>query len=148
MQVRPMKVINLLLLISLATLIAACGKEGPKLAQTSDAGFVIQEVKVGAADAGSVEPKQALMQNKPIRVEIRSVPSNSPKMARVDVKLIELKTGLVAGTATRQLSGSGESAAVELKSSNEWHPGRYLIEIRIDGKLSASRDIDVFGASM
>lgn len=118
------------------------------MAHTSDAGFVIQEVKVGAADAGSVEPKQALMQNKPIRVEIRSVPSNSPKMARVDVKLIELKTGLVAGTATSQLSGSGESAAVELKSSNEWLPGRYLIEVRIDGKLSASRDIDVFGASM
>lgn len=116
MQARPMKVINLLLLISLAALVVACGKEEPKLAQTLDAGVVIQEVKVGAADAGSVEPKQALMQNKPIRVEIRSVPSNSPKVAKVDVKLIELKTGLVAGTATSQLSGNGESAAVELKS--------------------------------
>ncbi|MEA9826670.1 hypothetical protein VDG09_03200 [Xanthomonas campestris pv. raphani] len=143
-----MKVINLLLPISLAALVVACGKEEPKLAQTLDAGVVIQEVKVGAADAGSVEPKQALMQNKPIRVEIRSVPSNSPKVAKVDVKLIELKTGLVAGTATGQLSGSGESAVVELKSSNEWPTGRYLIEVRIDGKLSASRDIDVFGASM
>ncbi|MFO3707566.1 hypothetical protein ACI6Q5_21960 [Xanthomonas codiaei] len=143
-----MKAINLLLLISLAALVVACGKEEPKPAQTLDAGAVIQEVKVGAADAGSAELKQALTQNKPIKVEIRSVPSSSPKVAKVDVKLIELKTGLVAGTATSEILAKGGSAVVELKSANQWPPGRYLIEVRIDGKLSASRDIDVFGASM
>ncbi|MBG3850979.1 hypothetical protein ABQZ69_05640 [Xanthomonas sp. WHRI 8391] len=64
-----MKVINLLLLISLAALVVACGKEGPKLAQAADAGVVFQEVKAGTADAGSIEPKQLLMHNHPIMVE-------------------------------------------------------------------------------
>lgn len=64
--------------------------------------------------------------------------------SKLEGRLIELKTGQVAASANIDLS---DSSALEQKlvfrRAAPWMPGRYLIEMTLDGRMIAQQDVDV-----
>lgn len=141
-----MKKVRTLLVVVAVTMAAACGKEVPPSVQAKASALVIKEIRVGPAAEGGSASSQPLTPRTPIAVEVRGSGGEPSQLAAVEVKLIELKTGAIAGTANGKLSGGGSMLALQIPGDSDLAPGRYLVEVELDGLLAGSRDVDVFGS--
>lgn len=142
-----MKKIRTLLLAVAVTMVAACGKDMPPPVQADTGALVIKEIHVAPAGQGGATSQQPMTPRTPMVVEVRGAAGSPSQLASVEVKLIELRTGVIAGTATGKLSGGGSMLALQIPGSPDLAPGRYLVEVKLDGVLAGSRDVDVFGAT-
>lgn len=64
--------------------------------------------------------------------------------SRLTGRLLELRSGRTVASASIELGK--EPAAeypLELRASMDWVPGRYLVELDLDGKMIGQRDIDI-----
>ena len=115
----------------------------PKQAAAAPLQIAAIHVGPGAKDA----PPAPQTAQQPVRVQIDTRGSSAG--AQLQVKLIELKSGRQVGLVERRIVAAGP-LATQLKldpPSTRWNPGRYLIEISLDGKLAEQRDFDIFEAA-
>lgn len=140
-----MKMISTLALAVAVMMVAACGKDVATPAQTGAGAPMIREIHVGSGEGGGAA--QQLGPRSPVLVQVHGAGGDQTQLAAVEAKLIELKTGAVVGTATGSLHGGGDVLALKVPHDADLAPGRYLVEIRLDGRLAGSRDVDVFEAT-
>lgn len=101
--------------------------------------FGISEISVSDGSGDSPEPTNV---DDPIVVIVRS--TGRTQGADLEIKLFALANGAVAASRTLRLDGtSGAEQSVAFENAEPWEPGRYLVEVTLDGKLAGHRELDV-----
>lgn len=132
-----------LALVLLSVMLCACQKGKEPGAESKAAAAVrIEELRVGTAGANAVAA-QPQTTKAPIVLQIRT--SGEGKGAELRARLIDLKSGQQAGLAVQRVAASGASTTeLRFEPAAGWTAGRYLIEVKLDGKLVEQRDLDLF----
>ncbi|MFD1295776.1 MULTISPECIES: hypothetical protein [Lysobacter] len=137
---------RLMLVLVLLVGLSACQKEQPSVPSQTKPAVKIVELKVGqmAVEGSPVDgPQQA---DKPIVVTVQI--TGEASSAILEAKLIELKTGRSAGLQTVTFSKSIPSEhSFVFKRESVWPEGRYLVEVKLNGKLAAQQDVDVMSVN-
>ncbi len=144
------KYLPLFLSVAVALLVCAgCKPQSATAASSSPSTSAaslprLNEVLIGTGD--SVDAQHAggpLQQGQPIAIALQF---DRPTLeSDVDARVISLADGHAVGQLHHKLA-SGQSALHAQFSSDEtkaWAPGRYLLEIKLGGKLAGQRDIDI-----
>lgn len=112
-------------------------------ADTSAIPLQITEVRVGATSPASDGRPQPQTTKMPVMLEVST--RGGTAGTQLEAKLINLKNGQQAGFATKRIVASGPAVTrLVLESGSDWSAGRYLVEIKLDGKLVEQRDVDIF----
>lgn len=122
--------------IACGMFLLGCGKE-----RTPDVVSAVapslKEIRVG--DTSQVGPQYADL---PVVVTIGM--HQAMRGSKLEGRLIELRTGQVAASAN---AGPSDTAAPEQKlifrRATPWTPGRYLVELTLDGRMIGQQDVDV-----
>lgn len=103
--------------------------------------IVIEEIIIGKAGTPSGTP-EPLTTEDDISVVLKT--NGSSKTGELEVKLFDIGNGKQVDMRHERITADN-AGTTELifKSNGGWAPGRYMIEIKIDGKLSSQRDFDV-----
>jgi hypothetical protein len=136
----------------LGLLMAGCQPQAPSspaLGSQTDATSAtkplsISEVRVnkGQGDSRAGAP---LTTTDPIVVALKTI--GTAKGVELEAKLFDLSNGQVAARqAKRIVTDTPSTTELIFKSDNQWAAGRYLLEIKLDGKLAEQRDIDIVAA--
>lgn len=100
----------------------------------------IEQMLVGseAATPGALTPPTT---DKPLALSIST--SGTARDAQLLAKLIRLSDGQTVAQAVKKVTLSGPGVtALELSTPTSWSAGRHLVEVTIDRKLGAQRDVD------
>lgn len=126
-------------------LISACQqrKDETSVSQAEAAGpLQVTGVEIRATKTDDVLP-QPQTTKMPVVLEIKTRGSSSG--SQIEAKLINLKTGQQAGLIEQRIVTDGPSSTrLTFKNPAGWNEGRYLVEIKLDGKLVEQRDFDIF----
>lgn len=137
------KIVYMLALTGLLTM-SACQQRGDEAsAPGGESATLLQvtEVRILATEADKALP-QPQTTKMPVVLEIRTRGSSG---GLIEAKLINLKTGQQVGLIDRRIAvGSPGSTRLTFKNPSGWNAGRYLIEIKLDGRLVEQRDFDIF----
>lgn len=140
------RIVAISLSMTLCVAISACdgSRQGASQAPPSaEAPLSITEVRfIGLGDSadGYRNPQYA---DRPVRVQIRS--KGQGKGEVLHAKLIELANGTPVGLREHAWRAHDETAVMEFESeSGMLTPGRYLLELTMQGKLVSHHNIDVF----
>lgn len=141
----PLLLVATGLVLCMAT---GCGKQGSDPAAPEPAVAAkpvpinIEEVFVGNAGIGASRQPGPLTPNDDIHVVLKTNPSS--REGALDIRLFDIGNGKEVG-ARRVLITADHSDPIEVAFHNNgaWASGRYMVEIKIDGKLAAQRDFDV-----
>jgi len=134
-----------LLVLAIAT---ACTKDNqgavaPEVAAVNSkpVPIVIEEIIVGKAYSALGTPEPLTLEDD-IHVVLKT--NVSSKTGELEVKLFDIGNGKQVDIRNERITPDN-AGATELifKSNGGWAPGRYMLEIKIDGKLSSQRDFDV-----
>ncbi len=138
-------VVAVLLVLAVST---ACTDEKQGAAVTEPAAvgsqavpIVIEEIVVGKADSAPGTP-EPLTPEDDIRVVLKT--NASSKTGELEVKLFDIGNGKQVDIRNERIT-SDNAGATELifKHNGGWAPGRYMLELKIDGQLAGQRDFDV-----
>ncbi|MGN6223474.1 hypothetical protein [Pseudoxanthomonas sp.] len=131
--------------LMVALLTVACSPKTPaKGADTTNdsSPLVIEEIAVVGKDARSDASHSLLRPKKPLRLSIKT--SRSAKNSTMEVKVFALSTGEVKEERVEHLGDDAPSTVdLELDNAKDWSQDRYLIEIRLDGKLAGQQEFDL-----
>lgn len=121
-------------------LLSGCG-EGDKPAPVGLAASPLKEVRIDqAAQGGPHYTDQPVVMTLSLQSPLRK--------SALAGRLLELRSGQVAATAGVELSvGSAPQQSLVFSSSTPWGAGRYLIELTLDGRMIAQRDLDIVARS-
>jgi len=79
--------------------------------------------------------------DKPLAVSIST--SGTARDAQLLARLIRLSDGQTVAQASKKVTFSGPGVtALEFSAPTGWNAGRHLVEVTIDGRLGAQRDVD------
>lgn len=140
---------SLLLAISVSLALAGCNQnaeEAPRtpaeVPATEQVPTVVEEIIVGNGDDSSSTPPAPLTPKDDIDVVLRTnVPS---KGGNLEVALFDIGNGRQVGVQKERIAPDhAGTSKLTFKSKDGWAPGRYMLEIKIDGKLAGQRDFDV-----
>lgn len=135
----------------LATLVAisACQRDLPEEVATpkpvvvapASQPLTVQDVQIGA---NPIEA-QPLTTDKPIQISI-SIKGSVLKASQLKAKLFNLRQGQVVGEQMRRIGDMSAPSKIDFNFENPkgWEPGRYLLELTLDGKLLKHQELDVF----
>jgi hypothetical protein len=139
--------IALLLAVGFAITTVACQQEAqqadePATAAVEAVPVVVQEVLIGAGkDDPSGVPK-ALTPKDDVQLSLKT--NASSKSATLEVKLFEIGAGRLVEQRNATIPPNNlQPVALVFKSETGWNPGRYMFEIKLDGKLIEQRDFDI-----
>ena len=103
--------------------------------------LTIDEIRIGP----SSDPSKMLQQqtsDAPIVVAIKA--HGASPGANFQVSLFNLKNGAKAGDLVRHVTTRKPTTTIfRFDNASGWTSGRYLVEVRLDGKLVGQRDVDV-----
>lgn len=128
--------------VVLAAALCGCKPDAPSARVAPEPEFRVAEVRVvtGAEKAGPAGPQSA---DKPVVVRIRTAGRSNGQT--LQARLVELSTGVEMGLLSQgPKPGEAATALSFTPPSGGWTPGRYLLEITLDGKLVSQQDIDIF----
>jgi hypothetical protein len=121
-------------------LLSGCG-EGDKPASVGPVASPLKEVRIDQATQG--EPHYT---DQPVVATLSLQPPL--RKSTLAGRLLELRSGQVAATADVELSErSASQQSLTFRSSAPWGAGRYLIELTLDGRMIAQRDLDIVARS-
>lgn len=119
----------------MAALIGACSDTAGPATSTS-APAPLRELRVDAAEAGPHYADQPIKAALTLRPPLRK--------GRLDGRMLELRSGAVAATVAMDLDErSPPQQSLLFRPSGAWAPGRYLIELTLDGQMIGQRDVDI-----
>lgn len=103
------------------------------------AAFEIKEILV---NADSVDAQIHAGSTDPVVITIKSHGNSSG--VEIHAKLFALANGVLAASHKLNLEkSSADEQTITFKSAKPWEPGRYLVEVTVDGKLAGHRDLDI-----
>lgn len=140
-----------LVALAIAITIAAsgCQPDGqqqttPVVEATSQAAspLEVDEINVGPSSGDDGTIGQSQTPTTPIFVAVKTL--GMTQGADLQVKLFDLTNGQQAVIQTKRIkTDTPTTTEIILKRDQAWDPGRYLVEVTLDGKLVGQRDIDV-----
>lgn len=137
----------LLFASGMAITTVACQQEAQKVGEPARATaeavpVVVQEVLIGAGkDDPSGIPKP-LTPKDDLQLSLKT--NASSKSATVEVKLFEIGAGRLVEQRNATIPPNNlQPVTLVFKSETGWNPGRYMFEIKLDGKLIGQRDFDI-----
>ncbi|RMH88692.1 hypothetical protein EBB59_11475 [Lysobacter pythonis] len=140
---------NLFIAVALSSgLLAGCKPAGDaprRQNETKPEAFSITEILIQPATSaeGVMRPQTV---DAPIVVLIRNTGSAGER--QLQAKLIDIGQGKPVGARTLTYTARTPSEnTLTFKPRPAWGEGRHLLEVTLDGKLVASRDIDVFSVA-
>jgi hypothetical protein len=143
---------NLLLLLALPGAVSCHHESGEGSAASGPiaaaAPFAIQEVRLGVGvEAGPRARLTPLTTRDPVTAVL--VTTGSPNGVQLAARLLCLMTGKDVGPIAMRLDGKAAVTPVVLRfpAAADQVPGRYTLEIRLNGKLAAKRYFDVAPAT-
>ncbi|WP_141455023.1 hypothetical protein [Pseudoxanthomonas sp. z9] len=130
-------------LMAALTMTACSPGASPQGEARSDDGtpLVIEEVIIAAKGKEPDASRAALRPGQPLVLGIRT--SRSAKNSTVEAKVFALATGQVMEKRTERSDKDAETMKLDLDDAKSWSAGRYLVEIRLDGKLAAQQEFDL-----
>lgn len=142
------KLMVLVLAASVMSAAAGCRQnaDDANIAQSASADAqaptVVEEIVIGNRDDSASTPTAPLTPKDDIYVILKTnVPS---KGGNLEVVLFDIGNGKRVGIRTETISPDHPGTSkLTFRSNDGWAPGRYLLEIKIDGKLAGRRDFDV-----
>lgn len=138
-----MKLKKICLVIIVIGAIVACGRS-----EVASDVVVSQEVRIGEVVIRAMDSEGGIQDIPTVRsclsIEVSATDITDPGGHLVEARLVELRTGRTAGLNAQRIVGGATSASIMLKNSSGWQEGRHLVEVMLDGKLVASRDLDIF----
>lgn len=110
-----------------------------RVAKAAAKPFAVQEIRFGnGGDKPDPQTTKA-----PIRVTITTT-GKAAAGAQLNAKLFNLKQGRAVGEQSRQLKEENAKVEFVFSNANGFEPGRYLLELMLNGKLLGHRELDVF----
>lgn len=131
------------LVLVLTEVCAGCQQTTQSTAAAVTVPFALKEIRIGrdVADAPQGHP-EPLTTDDPAVVRIAFV--GRPPSAELSARLVFLGTGQMVGSVTQHLSQTTASPVVlRFDPTPNRAQGRYLLEIKLDGKLAQKRDVDL-----
>jgi len=120
----------------------ACQKKEPEQKSASPVSpLSVVEVRLGAAENGMLKPQTA---DAPILASVKLQGAARGQMLRA--KLLDLRDGQQVGVDERSITQSAQVQSFRFENAQGWKPGRYMLEVTLDGKLASQQDVDVMGA--
>lgn len=100
----------------------------------------VVEVRIGAMRDGRPVPQTS---DAPIlaSITLRGTAHGQVLKAR----LLDLRDGRQAGLVERAMTRSDQVQSLRFDNAAGWPPGRYMLEVTLDGKLASQQDVDVMG---
>lgn len=138
----PLKLLFGALIIALAT--TACSPAAPSQSQAGPADgspLVIEQVIISGKGEGADSPRAALKPGQPLVLGIRT--SRSAKDSMMEAKVFALATGQIQEKRLERFEDDATLKELDLDGAKGWSEGRYLVEIRLDGKLAAQQEFDL-----
>lgn len=132
-----MKGLTLVLFLCAATLFG-CSKH------RADEGSASPAVKPAVLEArlltGDATAPMIQYADKPVTVAVRATTDG----AAITGRLIELGTGIESATEVTTSSVAKPATLKFTPTGGSWAPGRYLLEISMNGKMALQRDLDIY----
>jgi len=69
--------------------------------------------------------------------------SRNAKNSTMETKVFALATGQVKEKRAERFEKDAQTTELELDDAKSWPAGRYLVEIRLDGKLAVQHEFDL-----
>ncbi len=103
--------------------------------------LAIEEVIIAAKGEKPDSSRAILRPGQALVLGIRA--SRNAKNSTVEAKVFALATGEVKEQRTEHFDKGTQTMELDLDGSKGWSEGRYLVEIRLDGKLAAQQEFDL-----
>lgn len=146
MSIHARGALNLVIFIVLF-MTAACQPTTPAHisaeAKQQDKALEIVEVLIGpASDSASLRP---ITLNDSIYVTVHTTGKSAN--AKMLVQVFALANGVVVGAKTIKLDTSSNSRqSFRFHNDSPWEPGRYLVEVTLDGKLASQSELEIYAS--
>lgn len=129
-------------ILLMCSLSVACQKKQPEEKSASPVSpLSVVEVRLGTAENGMLKPQTA---DAPILASIKLQGAARGQVLRA--KLLDLRDGQQVGVDERPIAQSEQVQSFRFENAQGWKPGRYMLEVTLDGKLASQQDVDVMGA--
>ncbi|MDV0439770.1 hypothetical protein [Xanthomonas sacchari] len=119
--------------------LGACQRQAPERnsGEVAEPLHVV-EVRIGAMRDGRPVPQTS---DAPIlaTVALRGTAQGHVLKAR----LLDLRDGRQVGLVERAMTRSDQVQSLRFDNAAGWQPGRYMLEVTLDGKLASQQDVDV-----
>ncbi|MDR6672915.1 hypothetical protein [Xanthomonas sp. 1678] len=136
------KAVAVVAILLAGALSAACQKKEPESKSASTVSpLSVVEVRLGTAENGMPKPQTA---DAPILADVKLQGAARGQVLRA--KLLDLRDGQQVGVAERSIDESAHVQSFRFENAQGWKPGRYMLEVTLDGKLASQQDVDVVGA--
>lgn len=119
--------------------LGACQRQAPEQNQATAAQPLrVVEVRIGAMRDGRPVPQTS---DAPIlaNVALRGAAQGEVLKAR----LLDLRDGRQVGLVEHAMTRSDQIQSLRFDNAAGWPPGRYMLEVTLDGKLASQQDVDV-----
>jgi hypothetical protein len=127
-----------------ALTLAACSPGAPQKNDVKPADgspLVVEEVIITSKGKNSEPLRSALSPGQPLVLSIRM--SRNAKNSTMETKVFALATGQVKEKRAERFEKDAQTTELELDDAKSWPAGRYLVEIRLDGKLAVQHEFDL-----
>ncbi|MEL4891646.1 hypothetical protein PQU63_04070 [Xanthomonas protegens] len=119
--------------------LGACQRQAPEQnPATAAQPLHVVEVRIGTMRDGRPVP-QTSDAPIPVNVALRGAAQGQILKAR----LLDLRNGRQVGLVERAMTRSDQVQSLRFDNAAGWPPGRYMLEVTLDGKLASQQDVDV-----
>jgi hypothetical protein len=133
-----------LLVFAMAFLVASagCQRNAAPAAAVPAVPFGFKEIRIGAtADVGAQAHPQFLTVRDPVIVTM--ITKGQPKDVELAARLIALGTAQEVDQKLQLSPATSSPIVMRFDPSPKRTPGRYLLELKLDGKLAEHRNVDI-----
>jgi hypothetical protein len=133
-----------LMAFALAVLVAStgCQQNAAPAAAVPAVPFGFKEIRIGAtADVGAQVHPQILTTGDPVVVTM--ITKGQPKDVELAARFIALGTGQEVDQKLQLSAATPSPIVMRFDPSPKRTPGRYLLELKLDGKLAEHRNVDI-----
>lgn len=121
--------------------LGACQRQAPERnpAEVAEPLHIV-EVRIGAMRDGRPVPQTS---DAPILVNVALRGTAQGQVLKA--RLLDLRDGRQVGLVERAMTRSDQVQSLRFDNAAGWPPGRYMLEVTLDGKLASQQDVDVMG---
>ncbi|MCW0378057.1 hypothetical protein NB697_000903 [Xanthomonas sacchari] len=119
--------------------LGACQRQAPEQnPATAAQPLHVVEVRIGAMRDGRPVPQTS---DAPILVNVALRGAAHGQVLKA--RLLDLRDGRQVGLVERAMTRSDQLQSLRFDNAAGWPPGRYMLEVTLDGKLASQQDVDV-----
>ncbi|WP_024889983.1 hypothetical protein [Luteimonas huabeiensis] len=138
-----------LLSAGLLVLATACRPASTDEATSSpQAAEPLRVAEIIAGPPGAAASPRPATPTDPVEIVLRTA-GHAAAGSALEVKLIALADGQTVGAETVRLeAGGSEEHIVRFEREAPWTPGRYLVEVTLDGNLAGHQELEIHPAEL